>query len=157
MGIFTGKGIFCTVVAVLVLIICCSTMPDSTSMFVIAFIVWELYVGFFYSAEYKHKNEVNEKLNSLEASMENSKSQFEYETYKDEYEKIKRSEATRAAGQIIGALGTLAATNAVVDKLIEKDNESFKKTMKSATDSLSKINDYIKTGSWDDEKKDDGN
>lgn len=130
MGIFTGKGMFCTLFALFVLCICWGAMnegviPDNKLLLIIVFALWELYVNAFYSAELKHKNNINSRLTTLKAGMDNATSQFTYNMYKNEYDSIKRSETARNIGKVIGTIGTLAATNALLDKYLDKEREKF--------------------------------
>ena len=148
MGILTGKGIFCTAFAVCVLYICWGAMdngiiPDNKLVLLIVFVLWELCVNLCYSTEAKYKQRVNDRLRTLRTNMNNATSNTSYNLYKNEYDRIQSCETARNVGKAVGTIGMLAATNYAVDKYLEKERESFDRTMKKANESMDRINDYI--------------
>lgn len=52
-------------------------------------------------------------------------------------------------GKILGAIGVFAATNAAVDNFLAKDREKFDEMMEKSNKSMDRINEYMRTGTWE--------
>lgn len=125
MGIFTGKGMFCTIFATIVLIACCCYSSEYVPIFIIVFLVWELYVNAYYSAEIKHNKNINEKLHELKTKMDNEPyGSSLYNTYKSQYDSLINNEKLMKATKIASTLAMLAATHNAISDYNKKELEN---------------------------------
>ena len=138
LGIFTGGGMLCTIFATIVLIACCIYSSTYTPIFIIVFLIWELYVNAYYSAELKRKKEILE----LKTKMENEPyGSSLYYTYKKQYDSLKTREKLIDVGKIVSEFAMFAATYNAVSEYNKKEMEKTRDLLDRTRSAVEKLED----------------
>lgn len=141
LGILTGKGIFCTIFATLILIICCigaskHGASEYIPTFILVYVVWELYVNAYYSAELKRKKQIQE----LKTKMENEPyGSLLYNTYKNQYDNLINNEKLRKAVNTAKTLAMFAATHKAISDYNQKEMQKTKDLLDKTRNAIEEL------------------